>query len=186
MSKLRKIANFADTKGPGYENSYGQVTPYHILFKDFGNEIASLPKDQAVDFVVNKLRSLNDKYGSDPQYAKLTEEGIKDLKAELLGNQYNNGMDILFAIKDKLLDSEGGGQKPKEEEQTNDDTQQQEVPKQEEQAPAQSAEPAQEVQQEPAQSEPDSAPEAPAAESAPTEQPTQASLLKRLMKKSVR
>lgn len=107
MSKLRKLANFAEDMGPGYENSYGQVTPYHILFKDFGNNIAELPKDQSVQFCINKIKELNEKHGDDPEYTKMTDEEIVNLKDELLSESNDSGMDVLFAIKDKLLETEG-------------------------------------------------------------------------------
>ncbi|MNJ90630.1 hypothetical protein D3C87_82640 [compost metagenome] len=107
MSKLRKLANFAEDMGPGYENSYGQVTPYHILFKDFGNNIAELPKDQSVQFCISKIKELNEKHGDDPQYMEMSDEELNNLKETLLSGDNDSGMDVLFAIKDKLLETEG-------------------------------------------------------------------------------
>lgn len=171
MFRLRKKANLVDELGPGYENVYGQVTPFHILFKDHGNKIAELPKDQAVEYCINQIRDLNDKHGDDPGYANISDAELKDIREDLLANN-DNGMDILFSIKDMLLATEGVGEEPEEgappqmEEQQEDQTQEQETQEQEIQEPVQ-----EEVQ-------PEVAPE-PVVE----EQPVQAAIFRRLMKK---
>ncbi|MDF2534134.1 MAG: hypothetical protein K0R18_291 [Bacillales bacterium] len=176
MSRLVRKSNITENKGPGYENSYGQVTPFHILFKDFGNEIAALPKEHAVEFVINKIRQLNQQNTNDPEYAKIPEENLKDLKDELLSADYDSGMDILFAIKDKLLEAEGA--EAKEEPVAEEATEQPETTVQETPVEEQ---PQEQTIEEPVQPDPATQP----AETTP-EQPVQASVtLKRLIRKNV-
>lgn len=180
MSKLRKLAETAAQKyGPGYENTYGQVTPYHILFKDHGNEIAALPKDHAVQFVISKIKELNKQFQNDPEYARIPDEDLNGLKETLLQNN-DSGMDVLFNIKDMLLESEGAESEIDHEPEENKE---EETPVTEEQP---KEEPQPEQTQEPS-NEPAPAPESnpePVVEEAPKTEGSHK--LKRLIKKNVK
>jgi hypothetical protein len=94
--------------GEAYKGINGQITPWHILFKDLGNDIASLDDNGAVDYVVNFLYKFNEEHGRDKMYLEVDQPHIEHLKHELDNDpDINSGMDVLYAIKEKLLESEG-------------------------------------------------------------------------------
>lgn len=111
MSKLRSklaslttTASVLDTYGEDYANQYGKVTPYHILFKDFGDQIGSMRKEEALQLVTDKVNEFQSTFGGDPDYSNLSDDAVnKFLNA---CGQARDGMGILFKIKDFLLASE--------------------------------------------------------------------------------
>lgn len=104
--RMKKVAGVLDTYNGDYVNQEGKVTPYHILFKDFGDQIGSMEKDEAVQFVVDKINELQVTYGGDPDYSELSDSDISYFVDTC--NGVRDGMGVLFKVKDFLLASENG------------------------------------------------------------------------------
>lgn len=92
--------------GDDYTNQWGKVTPYHILFKDLGDEISRQTKDQAVDTCLRTISELSEKYNGDPDYTNPSPEAQAKFR-NAINKGTRNGMDVLFKVKDFLLASEG-------------------------------------------------------------------------------
>lgn len=92
--------------GEDYTNQWGKVTPYHVLFKDYGEEISTLTKDQAIDTCLRVIQELGDKFNGDPDYTNPSPEALAKFK-NAISKGTRSGMDVLFKIKDFLLASEG-------------------------------------------------------------------------------
>lgn len=107
MSRLKKLANVLEQYNDEYTNKHNQVTPYHILFKDHGNEIAALEYDAAEEYCFNTIEELNMQYQYDENFYKVTEEEKQQLRNTFEINEVDSGMDVLFIIKDFLLQTEG-------------------------------------------------------------------------------
>lgn len=107
MSKFKKTANILEKYDSDYTNRFEQVTPYHILFKDHGNELSSLTKDGAIEHCYDLIRDLNEDYSEDQNYYKIDKEELEELKEALEDEKVDSGIDVLFVIKDFLLKSEG-------------------------------------------------------------------------------
>lgn len=107
MSRLRKQATIADEYGQEYSNQYGKVTPYHILFKDHGNEIAALSDEGAKQYCLDTIESLNEQYAHDDAFYKVIDQEKEDFIQSLNDDSIDSGMDILFIVKDYLLRTEG-------------------------------------------------------------------------------
>lgn len=107
MHRLRKLANVIDEYDQDYADKYGKVTPYHILFKDYGDDIASLDVEAAIQFCIDKIDELNTQYADDPDYRVVGEEEKDDLLLNFRNEDNDSGMDVLFIIKDHLLETEG-------------------------------------------------------------------------------
>ncbi|AEO93837.1 gp592 [Bacillus phage G] len=101
MSRLRKLANLSEELGEEYSTASGKVTPYHILFKDNGDEIASMDVEAAIQFCSTKIDDLNEQYKSDPSYYMIIDQEKEEFLQSLRDCQ--NGMDVVFTIKDYLL-----------------------------------------------------------------------------------
>lgn len=104
--RMKKVAGVLDTYSGDYVNQNGKVTPYHILFKDFGDQIGSMEKDEAVQFAVDKINELQATYGGDPDYEGLSDNEVSYFVDTC--NEVRDGMGVLFKIKDFLLASENG------------------------------------------------------------------------------
>lgn len=107
MSRLKKLANVLEQYNDEYTNKNNQVTPYHILFKDHGNEIAALESDAAKNYCISTIDELNMQYELDDNFYKVTEEEKQQLQQTFETNEVDSGMDVLFIIKDFLLQTEG-------------------------------------------------------------------------------
>lgn len=107
MSRLKKLASAIDEYGQDYANKDEKVTPYHILFKNHGNEIASLDKEEAVQFCLDIISRLNSQYDGDVNYYEVSDEERGRLLQALEDEEVDSGMDVLFVIKDFLLQTEG-------------------------------------------------------------------------------
>lgn len=107
MSRLKKLANALEEFDSEYTNKIGQITPYHILFKDHGNEIASLSVDGAIEHCFSTIEELNEQYQDDDSFYKLSDEEKEKLRQSFENRETDSGMDVLFIIKDFLLESEG-------------------------------------------------------------------------------
>jgi len=105
--RLKKLANTLDRYDEEYMNKNNQITPYHILFKDHGDEIASLDIDSAIRYCFETIESLNEQFGESNDFYKITDDKVEELKQYFNSSEASNGMDVLFAIKDFLLESEG-------------------------------------------------------------------------------
>lgn len=107
MSRLKKLAGVLEEYDSEYTNKYNQVTPYHILFKDHGNEIASLNVDGAIEHCFSTIEDLNEQYQEDEDFYTLSDEEKQKLRESLEDGEIDSGMDVLFVVKDFLLESEG-------------------------------------------------------------------------------
>lgn len=105
--RMKKIADVTQLYGEDYTNQHGKITPYHILFKDFGDEIGSMKKDEAVQFVTDKINELQSNYNGDPNYIELIDEDVNTFLADC--QQTRDGMGVLFVIKDYLIKTEDEG-----------------------------------------------------------------------------
>lgn len=107
IRRMKKIANILENYDIGYTNRFGQVTPYHILFKDHGNEIASLNKEAAIEHCLDIINELTEQYGDDPDFYVISEEERQKFIEAMQDEEVDSGMDVLFVVKDFLLKSEG-------------------------------------------------------------------------------
>jgi hypothetical protein len=91
--------------GDKYLNQWGKVTPYHIIFNDYADEIANLNKQQAIETCISLIDELNAKYSGDPDYTNPSPQAVEKFKNAI--RQSRDGMGVLFKVKDFLLASEG-------------------------------------------------------------------------------
>ncbi|MNR19346.1 hypothetical protein D3C85_1361330 [compost metagenome] len=91
----------------GYTNQWGKVTPYHILFKDYGTDISSMTGPQALELCLNTMDDLEEKYRGDHDYMNPSGDAISKFKKEC--TKAKTGMDVMFTLKDFLLATEGQG-----------------------------------------------------------------------------
>ncbi|MNV23425.1 hypothetical protein D3C71_1144370 [compost metagenome] len=89
----------------GYANQWGKVTPYHILFKDYGAQLSSMNGPQALELCSNTFDDLAEKYRGDSNYMNPSHDAINKFKKSCV--KANTGMDVMFKLKDFLLASEG-------------------------------------------------------------------------------
>lgn len=104
--RMKKVAGVLDAYNDDYTNQDGKVTPYHILFKDFGDQIGSMEKDEAIQFSRDKINELQQTYSGDQDYIGLSDNEV-DYFVDMC-NETRDGMGVLFKIKDFLLASESG------------------------------------------------------------------------------
>jgi hypothetical protein len=107
MTRLKRFAEDSEEFDEEYYNKFDQVTPYHVLFKDHGNEIASFDKDGAIEYTINKIREFNEQYREDESFYKVDDDEIDKFRLAVEQNEDDSGMDVLFTIKDFLLESQG-------------------------------------------------------------------------------
>lgn len=105
--RLLKISGIEDEYADDYKDKVGRVTPYHILFKNFGDEIASLEGVAALDFIKEKILDFNEQYKEDENYYLVDESEIQRFELEFEREEVDSGMDALFLVKDFLLETEG-------------------------------------------------------------------------------
>lgn len=107
IRKMKKLSSVLENYDAEYTNRFGQVTPYHILFKDHGNEIASLTKEAAIQHCLDIIDELTEQYRNDPDFYIIPEEERQKFIEAMQDEEVDSGIDVLFVVKDFLLKSEG-------------------------------------------------------------------------------
>jgi len=95
-SLVEELSNYGDD----YKDYSGRITPYHIFFNDFSDDIIDMDLQEAISFCIEKLVEIDEKYRDFPQYNRLTKESFEDFRKEI--EESSDSLEIIYLIKEMM------------------------------------------------------------------------------------